>query len=122
VDSRKRVLLFLRDDKPDIPFPNMWDVPGGHLEPGETPEQCIVREMKEEIDLDLRDFHLFRVTEFGDRIEVTFWKRLNLDIENTRLTEGQALRWFTRKEAAQTDLALGFNEIVEAFFREAPFR
>ena len=30
-------------------YPNVWDVPGGHLEPGETSEQALVRELREEI-------------------------------------------------------------------------
>jgi 8-oxo-dGTP diphosphatase len=58
-NKKKQVLLFLRDDNPDIPYPNMWDVPGGHVGADETPEQCIIREMKEEMELDLDDFHLF---------------------------------------------------------------
>ena len=37
----------------------MWDVPGGHVENFERPEQCIVREMKEEMNLILDDFELF---------------------------------------------------------------
>jgi 8-oxo-dGTP diphosphatase len=49
VNDENKVLLFLRDDKPDLPYRNMWDVPGGHVEPDETPEECIVREMKEEM-------------------------------------------------------------------------
>jgi len=64
----------------------MWDVPGGHVEKGETPEECIVREMEEEMGMQLEEFHLFSTTEFDDRIEYTFWKRDDLDIEKLELT------------------------------------
>jgi 8-oxo-dGTP diphosphatase len=30
-------------------YPDVWDVPGGHLEPGESSEQALVRELREEI-------------------------------------------------------------------------
>jgi 8-oxo-dGTP diphosphatase len=122
VNASEQVLLFLRDDDPRIPYPNLWDVPGGHVEEGETPEQCIVREMKEEIGVDLEDFDLFSIREFQDRIEYTYWKKADLDIHKLTLTEGQGLRWFHRAEAFATPMACGFNEIVEAFFRKAPFR
>jgi len=118
VNDQKQVLLFLRDDKPDIPYPNMWDVPGGHVDDGETPEQCIVREMKEEMELDLEDFQLFSVMEFTDRIEYTFWKKTNLDIKSITLHEGQKLKWFTESEVRNTQLAYGFNEIVDDFFKK----
>ena len=121
VNDQKQVLLFLRDNIPDIPYPNMWDIPGGHVENGETPEQCIIREMKEEMDLDLDGFRLFTVKEFPDRREYTFWKKANLDIGRIRLTEGQRLKWFTEDEAKRTELACGFNEIIEEFFRKDPF-
>jgi 8-oxo-dGTP diphosphatase len=121
VNDQSQVLLFLRDNIPDIPYPNMWDIPGGHVEKSESPEACIIREMKEEMDLDLDDFQLFSVTEFADREEYTFWKKANLDIRQIRLTEGQRLKWFTENEAKGTELACGFNEIVENFFQRAPF-
>ena len=117
VNDHNQVLLFLRDDKPDLPYRNMWDVLGGHIDPDETPEECIIREMKEEIDLNLKDFQLLCCKEFDDRIEYTYWKKANLIIENINLMEGQRLKWFTRQEAAETELAYGFNEIVEEFFK-----
>ncbi|RLC55082.1 MAG: NUDIX hydrolase, partial [Candidatus Cloacimonadota bacterium] len=48
VNDKKQILLFLRDDKAGLPYRNMWDVPGGHVEENETPKECIIREMKEE--------------------------------------------------------------------------
>jgi len=121
VNNKQQVLLFLRDDIPTIPFPNMWDVPGGHVEAGETPEDCITREMKEEMEIELADFSLFSIEEFPDRIEYTYWKKSNLEIEKITLHEGQRLKWFGREEVEQTELALGFNEILNAFFTQAPF-
>jgi 8-oxo-dGTP diphosphatase len=118
VNEREQVLLFLRDDKPGIPYPDTWDVPGGHVEEGETPEQCIVREMAEEMGLDLKGFELFCIREFEDRVEYVFWKEADLRIEEIQLTEGQSLRWFTEKEASLTPLAYGFNRIVADFFKE----
>ena len=116
INDTEQILLFLRDNIPDLPYPNMWDVPGGHVEPDESPENCIIREMKEEMDLILNEFELFSKIEFEDRIEYTFWARADLDIDEIELTEGQRLKWFSRDDAKQTPLAYGFNEIVEKFY------
>ena len=121
INSHKQILLLLRDDTPGIPYPNMWDIPGGHVNKNETPEQCIIREMKEEMDLDIEEFAPFSVIEFADRTEYTFWVKADLDIAKIKLTEGQRLRWFTENEAKTTKLAYGFNQIVEDFFKKAPF-
>ena len=121
VNDKQQVLLFLRDNKPDIPYPDTWDVPGGHVDEGETPEQCIVREMREEMGISLKNFQLFSAIEFDDRVEYTFWKSENLDIDKIRLTEGQCLRWFTQDEVYETVLAYGFNRIMDNFFQSEYF-
>lgn len=48
-----KLLVYLRDDFSHIPFPNMWDFPGGVREGDETPEQCVLRELDEEFAIKL---------------------------------------------------------------------
>jgi 8-oxo-dGTP diphosphatase len=38
--------------------PDRWDTPGGHLEAGESPEQALVRELREELGIELQQFRL----------------------------------------------------------------
>ena len=45
-----RILLVKRDT---VPFKGYWALPGGRVDPGETVEQTIVREVKEETGLDV---------------------------------------------------------------------
>ena len=45
------VLTYLRDDKPGLPWPALWDLPGGGREEGESPETCLLRELREEFGL-----------------------------------------------------------------------
>lgn len=59
-DRSDRLIIYLRDDKPTIPIANHWDLIGGHLAEGETPEEALVREAREEIGLELRDWKFFR--------------------------------------------------------------
>lgn len=114
-------MLLLRDDIPTIPYPNMWDVPGGHLEDNETPDECIVREINEEMGIDIEGFQLFSVSEFDDRVEYTFWMKTDLDIEKIDLTEGQRIKWYSKEEVKTTELAYGFNHILNDFFERMPF-
>src|SRR5262245_63498826 len=59
-DRQCRLLIYLRDDNPDIPFPNHWDFFGGHVEAGESPDQAMVREVKEELGIELAEWQFVR--------------------------------------------------------------
>jgi len=54
-----------------------WSTPGGHLDFGETPEQCAAREAKEEVGLDVTDIRFRSITnDIFDQQEkhyITIW-------------------------------------------------
>ena len=64
VDEQGRYLVQLRDAKPTIFFPDHWGCFGGALEPGETDEQCLAREIDEELGLDLQNCAVCHFTTF----------------------------------------------------------
>jgi len=120
-----QVLLFLRDDKAEIAFPDCWDIPGGSLEQDETPEEAIKREMLEEIEFDLDDPQLFKIYEMEDRVEYTFWKQADLDIHALPLHEGQAMKWFSLEDIqklADNRIAFNFKPVLLDFYRETPWQ
>ena len=50
-----KVLTILRDDKENIPCPNMWELPGGGREGNESPFECAAREVYEELGIHLNE-------------------------------------------------------------------
>ena len=118
-DRKGRLLIYLRDDKPEIPFPNHWDFFGGHLEKGETPEQALVREIKEELGLDLATWRFFRRYECfsGDaypNIKHLYFAQIDRDASDLRLYEGQRLTAI----AAEQRRAYRFANILSAILED----
>ncbi len=115
-NSSHEVLLVLRDNISTIPYPGLWNLPGGHIEDNETAEECIVREMLEEIEINVSGCMLFRVYEFADRREYVFMKQADFDLKNIILHEGQMLRWFSMDETGQIELAYGFDQVLADYY------
>jgi 8-oxo-dGTP pyrophosphatase MutT (NUDIX family) len=64
IDEQGRRLVQLRDAKPTIFFPDHWGCFAGALEPGETDERSLAREIDEESGLDLRQCAVRHFTTF----------------------------------------------------------
>jgi 8-oxo-dGTP diphosphatase len=121
-DRANRLLIYLRDNKPDIPFPNCWDFFGGHVEEGETPEQAMVREVKEELGVDLEQWSFFQkyVCTEGDvypNIKHLYWAKIDKLSEELTLYEGQQLLSISQDQRQSLKFANILGDILEDFVR-----
>ncbi|MGV3576944.1 MAG: 8-oxo-dGTP diphosphatase MutT [Devosia sp.] len=53
IDTDRRVLIAQRPEGKHMA--NMWEFPGGKIEQGETPEAAIIRELREELDVETKE-------------------------------------------------------------------
>ncbi len=95
VDADGRVLLTQRPEGKQLA--GLWEFPGGKVEPGESPEAALIRELSEEIGIVTKEACLAPLT-FASHSYDTFHLLMPLFVcrrfEGTaRGLEGQALKW-----------------------------
>ena len=108
IDKNEKLLLQLRDDYSEIFFPNHWGCFGGAIEHGESTEQALIREVKEELEIDIAaenceyfinvDFNMKRG---GPVIKRYFYvvRCKEMELQNITVNEGQGSRRFSKEEA-----------------------
>ncbi|MEL6163230.1 MAG: NUDIX hydrolase [Cyanobacteria bacterium J06628_3] len=94
-----KFLMQLRDNIPTIPYPGYWAFFGGHIEPGETPEVAVRREIIEEISYTLPE----KIFEFGrydseTAVRHVFHAPLEVELDKLVLGEGWDMGLVTPEE------------------------
>jgi 8-oxo-dGTP diphosphatase len=121
VNRRGELLLRLRSDLPDLPFPAMWDLIGGAMEDGESAAAAAVRETQEEIGLDLTDYAYWDDVRGVVLIHV-FAAPLDLPAESLLLTEGDRLAWCAPDAALDLPLVPYMRRLVPKFAASDAYR
>jgi 8-oxo-dGTP diphosphatase len=95
IDADNRVLIAQRPDGKQLA--GLWEFPGGKLEPGERPEPALIRELREELGIEVKEACLAPLT-FASHAYETFHLLMPLYVcrrweGQVASKEGQALKW-----------------------------
>ena len=110
-------------------FKGGWEFPGGKLEPGETPEECIVREIREELATEVKAEKIIGVVEYDyPSFHLTMHCILCSVVSgDLKLLEHEDAKWLTRETLYSVDwlpadrMILGKIEKIIQMAEIAPF-
>jgi 8-oxo-dGTP diphosphatase len=103
-------------------FKDGWEFPGGKVEPGETPEEAIVREIREELGATVRPEKLITTVECDyPKFHLTMHCFLCTVAEGElKLLEHEAAKWLTKDTLGSVGWLPADLEIVEKLRDELP--
>ena len=114
-DGRGNVLV---QDKKNNPYWQGWNFPGGHVEPGESFVESVIREVREETGLTIENPILCGTKQFqtkeNARYVVLFYKANRFSGELKSSDEGEVF-WIPRNTLEQYVLADDFMDMIKVF-------
>lgn len=96
----------------------IWSFFGGEVEKGETPEQALVREIKEELDWDLKEYEFVgkfkhRFNEKRSTIKFVFISPIRHKFSKFKQYEGDKMQFFSLEEAEKLHMIPGDELIIQ---------
>ena len=113
--NQQKVLLIQRSEKEDSE-PNKWCFPNETMEDNETPEETVIRGVKEELNLNFQIHKFLFEHYFDDHITYVFIGDVEGEL-NPEVDEVNDYRWFSYKEPQLLKFAYSYNEVIDKLFK-----
>lgn len=101
---------------------NLWEFPGGKQEPHETAEQCVIRECKEELGIEIEVKNILKKTTYNYPEKEIFFTFFNASIKSGEIRPKvhQDVRWVLHRELDKYEFCPADVEIVEQLLKDKP--
>jgi 8-oxo-dGTP diphosphatase len=113
IEHQGKILITQR--KPNKNQALKWEFPGGKIEEGETPKECLAREIKEELDIDIKVNDIFEVVHHKyEKITILLLAyKCSYNSGILKTVDCNNFMWVTLDEMKKYDFAEADIEIVE---------
>ena len=113
IESDDKILIAQRKSEDKL-FGGLWEFPGGKIEDGETPEECIARELKEELEIEAKIGTLITSNKhrYPDGIFELFAYRVQHFSGNFVLNDHDEIKWVTIDEISNFEFPPANTPII----------
>ena len=115
-NEKNEILIGQRPEGKDLAL--LWEFPGGKLEEGESIEECIKREIKEELDVEIKVEEFLLEVNKG-KFSLQVYKGKIVDLENLKANVHSNLKWVLIKDLRKYQYPSADVDIID--YLEANF-
>jgi len=114
--QNKKILLLQRSNYTQN-YPEFWGCPGGRAEKNETAEQNVIREVKEECNLDFIPTSILKTGIWQDRKYFRFLGNWSGEVK-IQEEEVVTFDWFTFDKAIKLNLSFDYKNVIELLHKK----
>lgn len=112
------IILYNRDGNFLLQFKdNKWDLFGSIVKDGESPDQAIVREVRDAIGFELKSFNLFNSYNWPSFNMFVYRGLIDIPISKIKFKEGQNVNFFSASTVLNLSLVHDYKNVFREYLR-----